>query len=247
MQLEGIPFRKTGYFSDLINDYLDESDSLKPFYARFPNLESFKLQLEEKKQSFTEKQRTVLVKALRKQYSEVSASARTKEHIKLLSENNTFTIVTGHQLNLFTGPLYFLYKIISTINLCTTLRKKYPDYHFVPVYWMATEDHDFEEINYFNFKGKKLQWNRESEGAVGSLSTKGLDGVLQMLTLEMGAGKFAAGLKHLFKEAYLKHDDLASATRYLANELFGKEGLVIVDGDDALLKRALVPYIKQDL
>ncbi|MEZ2414715.1 bacillithiol biosynthesis cysteine-adding enzyme BshC [Muriicola sp. E247] len=247
MQLEGIPFRKTGYFSDLINDYLDESDSLKPFYARFPNIESFKSQLEEKKQSFTEKQRTVLVKALRKQYGEISATTRTKEHIKLLSENNTFTIVTGHQLNLFTGPLYFLYKIISTINLCTTLKKQYPDYHFVPVYWMATEDHDFEEINYFNFKGKKLQWNRESEGAVGSLSTKGLDGVLEMFTLEMGAGKFAAELKRLFKEAYLKHEDLASATRYLANELFGKEGLVIVDGDDALLKQSLVPYIRQDL
>ena len=247
MQLEGIPFRKTGYFSELINDYLDESDSLKPFYARFPNIDSFKSQLEEKKQSFTEKQRTVLVKALKNQYSEISASATTKEHLKLLSENNTFTIVTGHQLNLFTGPLYFLYKIISTINLCTTLKKQYPECHFVPVYWMATEDHDFEEINYFNFKGKKLQWNRESEGAVGSLSTKGLDGVLQMLTLEMGAGKFAAELKRLFKEAYLKHDDLASATRYLANELFGKKGLVIVDGNDTLLKRALVPYIKQDL
>ena len=50
-------------------------------------------------------------------------------------------------MNLFTGPLYFLYKIISTINLCKELQKKYPENNFVPIYWMATEDHDFEEIN----------------------------------------------------------------------------------------------------
>ncbi|MBT8280441.1 MAG: bacillithiol biosynthesis cysteine-adding enzyme BshC [Muriicola sp.] len=247
MHLEGIPFRKTGYFSDIINDYLDESSSLRSFYARFPTIDSFKTQIAEKQQTFSEEKRAVLVSALQTQYKEVSTSATTKKSLKILGENNAFTVVTGHQLNLFTGPLYFLYKIISTINLCTALKKQYPEYHFVPVYWMATEDHDFEEINFFNFKGKKLQWNRDSEGAVGHLSTEGLDRVLEMFTLEMGPGKNATALKNLFTEAYLKHSNLTSATRYLANELFGKEGLVIVDGDDLSLKRQLIPYIKNDL
>jgi uncharacterized protein YllA (UPF0747 family) len=76
----------------------------------------------------------------------------TQQNIEALNNSNTFTVTTGHQLNLFSGPLYFLYKIISTINLTTELKAKYPTYNFVPIYWMATEDHDFEEINYFNFK-----------------------------------------------------------------------------------------------
>ena len=68
----------------------------------------------------------------------------------MLANKNTFTVTTGHQLNLFTGPLYFLYKIVSAINLAARLKKEFPKDNFVPVYWMATEDHDFEEIQYFN-------------------------------------------------------------------------------------------------
>ncbi|WP_416171478.1 bacillithiol biosynthesis protein BshC [Algoriphagus boritolerans] len=83
------------------------------------------------------------------------------------SAKKTFTVTTGHQLNLFTGPLYFIYKIVSTINLAKNLQSAYPEYHFVPVYWMASEDHDFEEINNFKLDGKKYQWNSTQKGAVG--------------------------------------------------------------------------------
>ncbi|TDA74551.1 bacillithiol biosynthesis BshC, partial [Halomonas marinisediminis] len=76
-----------------------------------------------------------------------NSSELTQKNIQLLKEENTFTVTTGHQLNLFTGPLYFLYKIVSTINLCEQLKTEFPKQNFVPIYWMATEDHDFEEIN----------------------------------------------------------------------------------------------------
>ena len=247
MQLEGIPFRETGYFSELISDYLDEADALQPFYNRFPSLDSFKQQLLEKRDSFSDESRATLVNALTQQYKGIKASAGTKKNIEQLQDDKTFTVVTGHQLNLFTGPLYFLYKIISTIKICTRLKQQYPAYHFVPVYWMATEDHDFDEINFFNFNGKKLQWSRESSGAVGSLDTSGLDRVLEMFSLEMGPGNYADELKALFEKAYLEHKTLASATRYLANELFGDRGLVILDGDDVELKRKLIPYVKGEL
>jgi bacillithiol biosynthesis cysteine-adding enzyme BshC len=150
-------------------------------------------------------------------------------------------------LNLFTGPLYFLYKIISTINLTAELKAKYPEYYFVPVYWMATEDHDFEEINYFNFKGKKIRWNTQSKGPVGRLSTEGLDKIIEVFASELGAGTNANTIKKLFKETYLSHNNLADATRYLANKLFGKDGLVILDADHSDLKRAFIPYIKEEL
>lgn len=182
MSLETITFRNTGYFSSLICDYLDEKPELQQFYNRFPKLDNFKEQIEEKRHSelVSESHRKLLVKVLKSQYQTINTSDGTQQNIEALGDKNTFTIATGHQLNVFTGPLYFLYKIMSTINLTKELKQAYPSYNFVPVYWMATEDHDFKEINHFNFKGKKVQWNRDSGGAVGELSTDGLDKVFDL-------------------------------------------------------------------
>jgi bacillithiol biosynthesis cysteine-adding enzyme BshC len=112
---------------------------------------------------------------------------------------------------------------------------------------MATEDHDFDEINYFTFKGRKFRWNKESSGPVGRLSTEGLEDFLEVYALELGAGKNAETIKKLFQESYLNHSNLADATRFLANALFGEYGLVILDADDLDLKRTFIPYIKEEL
>ncbi len=247
MDIDCLPFKNTGYFSTLICDYLDQSEALKPFYNRFPSLNNFEAQIKEKAESFPQLHRDVLYDSIQKQYADTSVSKKTQDHIKQLKEPITFTVVTGHQLNLFTGPLYFLYKIVSTINLTQTLKKKYPKYNFVPIYWMATEDHDFDEINYFNFRGKKLQWNKNASGAVGHLDTEGLQEVFTAFANELGRTTNATVLKELFSKAYLNHETLTDATRFLANELFGDTGLVIVDGDDADLKQLLIPYAKRDI
>lgn len=247
MPTDCISYQKSGYFTKLIVDYLDEKPELKSLYNRFPTLENFKGQLEEKGQNYPAENRKVLVSALENQYNGFQISEATKANISLLSNAKTFTITTGHQLNLFTGPLYFLYKIVSTINLCVTLKKEYPTYDFVPIYWMATEDHDFEEINYFNFKNAKINWNKGSHGPVGRLSTEGLKDVLEVFTSELGLGENATYLKELFENSYLKHDNLADATRFLANELFGDKGLVILDGDDKTLKQLFTPFVKNEL
>ena len=247
MPSDCIPFRDTGYFSSLICDYLDEKDDVRSFYHRFPQLNNFKAQIEEKQQWFPKASRAVLVKALNRQYEGFNISTLTEQNIAALQQENTFTVTTGHQLNLFTGPLYFLYKIISTINLCEALSAQYPEYNFVPIYWMATEDHDFEEINFFNFKGKKFQWNRESGGAVGEFSTEGLADVLKLFAQEAGGGTHAERSKALFEESYLQHETLADATRNLANALFGEYGLVIIDGNDKELKRLFIPYVEREL
>ncbi|WP_158975981.1 bacillithiol biosynthesis cysteine-adding enzyme BshC [Cellulophaga sp. L1A9] len=247
MKIDGIPFKQTGYFSKIMCDYLEEADSLKPFYNRFPAFENFEAQIIEKQKNFPKINRAVLSEALNKQYKGVDSSTATKINIQLLKEENTFTIVTGHQLNLFTGPLYFLYKIIATINLTVALKEKHAQYNFVPVYWMATEDHDFDEINYFNLNGKKIQWNKEASGGVGRLDTQGLEVLSETLAAELGGSKNAEFLKELFTNAYVKHTNLTDATRFLANELFKEYGLVIVDGDDIALKKLLIPYVKSDL
>ena len=105
----------------------------------------------------------------------------------------------------------------------------------------------FEEINYFNFNGKKIQWEKESKGPVGRLNTSGLHEVFEEFSNELGLGNNAKYLRDLFKKSYLEHDNLADATRYLANELFKNEGLVIIDGDDSKLKKLFVPYAKEEL
>ncbi len=247
MEVACIPFKKTGYFSSLISDYLDENKKLKPFYNRFPKIEEFKAQMEEKSNTFPQTNRKILEEVLQEQYQGVKASKTTVANISALAQDETFTIVTGHQLNIFTGPLYFLYKIISTINLAKALKKAYPRNNFVPVYWMATEDHDFDEINYFNLHNKKIQWNRDASGAVGTLSTEGLEAVFETFSKEVGHNTHAENLKDLFKKAYLEHNSLSEATRYLANTLFGEYGLVIVDGDNIKLKNLFIPYIKKDI
>lgn len=247
MPTDCIPFRNTHYFSSLICDYLDEKEHLKPFYHRFPTLENFKSQIEEKQKSFDHSSRAILIESLMRQYEDLSIPSFTLTNIDLLKHRTTFTVTTGHQLNLFTGPLYFFYKIISTINLCKELKVAYPEYNFVPIHWMASEDHDFEEINYFNFNGKKVQWNRETSGAVGKLDLQGLNQVYEVFALQLDKSSNAEELKQLFEAAYLKHDTLTRATRYLVNELLGIYGLVILDGNDKGLKQVFIPFIKKEL
>ena len=247
MPTDCISYQNSGYFSKLIHDYLDQKTELQSLYNHFPSLENFEKQIIEKQSNFNNDNRIPLIETLKKQYQNIEISDATKQNIELLAHPNTFTITTGHQLNLFSGPLYFLYKIISTINLTKELKSKYPMHNFVPVYWMATEDHDFEEINYFNFKGKKFRWNKESAGPVGRLSTEGLAEFFEIYSLELGSSTNASFIKNLFEEAYLKHENLADATRFLANSLFADYGLVILDADETKLKRVFIPYIKEEL
>lgn len=251
MSADFVKYPETNYFTSLILDYLSEKNELKEFYNRFPKIENFEAQIEEKKKSYSNEIRKDLVEVLHDQYSGISISENTKTNIDSLSSEDTFTVVTGHQLNLFTGPLYFLYKIVSTINLTKKLKGQFPEKDFVPIYWMATEDHDFEEINFFNLNGKKFKWNNADEKAgktaVGNLSTKGLDEVYKLFSAEIGGGENAEYLKDLFEKGYLQHDNLTDATRFIANEIFGEYGLVIIAAGDKRLKKHFAPYAKNEL
>lgn len=247
MTTEFIPFEKTGYFSKFICDYINENQLLKSLYNHFPSIENFKKQIQEKQENYNFAHRDILVKSLENQYKNTIISEQTQQNIQALRNKNSFTITTGHQLSLFTGPLYFIYKIISTIKACRILNQKHTDYQFVPVYWMATEDHDFEEINHFYLYQKKIVWNSEQTGMVGNFSTQTLEPIAKMLKTELGAGIQSKELFQLFENSYLKNNDLASATRYLVNTLFKEYGLVIIDGNDTELKQLFIPYFEKDL
>ena len=157
--------------------------------------------------------------------------------IRKLVVSKTFTITTGHQLNLFTGPLYFLYKIIDVIKIANQWNALQDGNTYVPVYWMASEDHDFEEINHFSVNGQTIHWSRQQHGPVGRLSTEGLDQVLKVWKQHLGDRPHAEELQDLFAQSYVAHSNLADATRYLVHQLFGRYGLVIIDGDTHGSKR----------
>ncbi|MDR7128811.1 bacillithiol biosynthesis cysteine-adding enzyme BshC [Algoriphagus sp. 4150] len=236
MKIHCVELHQTGQFSRFFLDYLSEKKELRPFYTHSPKLESFKDVIEQK--TFSHEKRKVLVEALNGQYANREVSHAVSANIESLASDRTFTVTTGHQLNLFTGPLYFIYKIVSTINLAKKLAETYPDYKFVPVYWMATEDHDFDEINYFKLDGKKYQWNSDQTGAVGNFELdKGFKEFLKTVS-------FAP---EVFLEAYNSSMTLSEAVRKYVNSLFGEEGLVVVDGDDVALKREFTEVILSDL
>jgi len=236
MKITKMDYAATGAFSQTITDYLCRSPKLQPFYNHFPSVEAFAAQLQEK--NFSPKQRHTLHQALREQYASLAdIHPKVQQHLDLLLQPNTYTVTTGHQLNIFTGPLYFVYKIITAINTCRQLQQAYPDYNFVPVYWMATEDHDFAEINHFNLFGKKYTWHTAQTGAVGRFSTQGLEQVLAELPEQYP----------LFEQAYRNSNTLADATRAITHALFGEYGLINVDGDHTELKKNLTPVVEKEL
>src|SRR6185369_8220123 len=174
MQLYKIALADTRSFSPFFLDYISQKESLKKFYHRFPEIQNFKDQIAEKSTSFPQANREILSKTLAKQYEGLKISEQVAGNIKLLTDAKTFTVTTGHQLNIFTGPLYFIYKIVTVINTCKSLKAKYPEYNFVPVYWMASEDHDYDEIKSFRLNGKKYSWETNQRGAVGRFDPKSL-------------------------------------------------------------------------
>jgi bacillithiol biosynthesis cysteine-adding enzyme BshC len=243
MHKTGIDFSETGNFSKLILDYLNGNPDLSPFYKYTPALESFKKAMDDKGKETID--RPLLQAVLKEQNSPFQHFTLVQKNIDLIKQPNSFTVTTGHQLCAFTGPLYFIYKIISTIVLSRKLKEAYPDCNFIPVYWLASEDHDFEEVNHIHLYGKKIVWEQEQKGATGPITTHSLKPVLETLQTLMGTSENASSLMAIFEKSYSK-PNLSDATRYLVSELFCAYGLLVIDASDARLKKVFSKIIKAD-
>jgi len=244
MKAKYISYQDTHSFSKLVLDYVNDDQFLKSFYSFRPDMDGLKKAIDQRN---FKGNRAELVKVLTEQYQHINTNKSVKHNIGLLANENTFTVTTGHQLNLFTGPLYFIYKIVTTINLALELKIAYPEKNFVPIYWMATEDHDFEEINHINVDEKNISWIQQTNGATGRLSTKTVAAAVMAYKAYLGISKNGKKLAKIVEDAYLKHDHLADATRALVNSLFETYGLVIINADDATLKKQFASIIKEDI
>jgi bacillithiol biosynthesis cysteine-adding enzyme BshC len=244
MQKSFINRTKISYFSNISNDLVYQQEKFKDL-LQFPfSLENFEGQIELKNKQYDEKTRTILVDSLVEKYSKIKISEKVKFNIDLLKLKKTFTITTGHQLCLFTGPIYFIFKILHTIKLCEILKKEYPKFNFVPIYWMASEDHDFEEVNHLNLFNQKITWETDQEGAVGNFN---LDGLVEI----------KEQIKSFFKNVdskeitdllnFYEGKNLGEATFNFINELFKEYGLIVIDANQRLLKELFIPILEKEI
>lgn len=246
MDVTRISLEHTGRFNRLILDYINQDDKIKEFYSLAHSIENYKQQIENRAQIPVD--RELLANSLLNQYQAIGGAKHSvPENIESLRSENTYTVTTGHQLNIFTGPLYFIYKILHTIKLSEELKIAYPENQFVPIYWMNSEDHDIEEVGQFNLFGKKYVWETDQTGATGKMNPATLSDFCKQLEEVFSGNDEMLGIVETFKMAYTKYESLATATRYFSNELFGKYGLVIIDSDDANLKSSFTEYLKTDI
>ena len=235
MFCDKINLSDTGHFPTILIDYLEGKKELSSFFRYYPEPDSFKDII--KNRGFDTSSREVLHQAIMDQYGSLSRSEIVASNINKLTNPKTFTVTTGHQLNLFTGPLYFIFKIITVINTCRILKHEYPGYEFIPVYWMASEDHDLDEIRSFTIFGNSYSWETTQTGPVGRMNPSSIRDLLNQLPEKMP----------LFETAYTQFNCLADSVRYYVNELFGPEGIVVIDGDHKGLKSLFKDIIKDDL
>jgi bacillithiol biosynthesis cysteine-adding enzyme BshC len=240
-----ISYGKTGYFSKLIIDYLYNAPLLQPFYNFPPTIQGLKDSIGQRKNF---KHRQLLVDELQKQYKGLTLSEKTSGNIQLLLKENTFTITTAHQPNIFTGPLYVVYKIFHAIKLAQELNEQLKDYSFVPVYFMGSEDADIEELNNIIINQRKYVWQTKQTGAVGRMKAdKNLLQLINEIEGQLSVLPFGKELIEIFREAYKQGDTIQQATLKLLNSLFGEYGLIVLIPDNSSLKKVFQPVVEKEL
>lgn len=240
-----IPYEQTGYFSKLVIDYLNNAPQLQPFYNFQTTTEGIESSINQRKNF---KYRNLLVDELRKQYKDLPVPEKVSANIQLLSKENTLTITTAHQPNIFTGPLYVVYKIFHAIKLAEELKQTLPQYNFIPVYFMGSEDADLDELNNITINQRKYVWQTKQTGAVGRMKVdKTLLQLINEIEGQISVLPFGDELIKIFREAYKEKDTIQYSTLKLLNSLFGEYGLVVLIPDNTEFKKIFQPVIKKEI
>lgn len=241
-----LSYEQTNYFSNIVTDYINADARLQPFYKHAVSIVGIQKAIEARRQ-FPQR-REILVAELEQQYKGLLLHNKLKENLQLLKKENTFTVTTAHQPNIFTGPLYFVYKILHAIKLAQDLQKDFADCNFVPVYYMGSEDADLDEIGTINIDGVTYKWNTSQTGAVGRMKVDAA--FLQMIAQmrgQLGVLPFGNELTDKFEKVYTKGKTIQQATLELVNDLFGEYGLVVLIPDNENLKRLFIPVVEKEL
>jgi bacillithiol biosynthesis cysteine-adding enzyme BshC len=239
--------RDSSYYKKIILDYLGGKPDLQTFYSYPHAFGAFEQAMQER--SFDPEVRKILTGVLDQQYETLHLSKKSPVRMNLekLRDANTFTVTTGHQLCMLTGPVYFIYKIIHTIRLADELNKAHPDKHIVPVYWMASEDHDLDEVKSLSIDGKIFTWDiPDKDLPVGNYTLDNIDSLFGELEREF-AGSEIPGLLQEAKKYFTSSSTLAEATFRLVHHLFEAYGLIVLEPQNQRLKSVLKPVMMDDI
>ncbi len=239
--IERSQLRQFSHFSTAFgNDQSPFSDFLQ---APFHSVSDLKQQAQLKGNSYNAASRERLLKTLRGQLGNQLSEAQ-RANLDLLEKETTFTITTGHQLTLFGGPMFLLYKVLHVVRLAEAFNASQQDYKAVPVFWMASEDHDVDEIRSANLFGKTLTWPTEQRGAVGRFNLEDYSGVLEELKAYFASHEHSAILGLLDQ---LPGTDYATWYQQFVSRLFSEWGVLALQPDTAELKQLFVPVLQKEL
>lgn len=244
--IKHIDYSSTHSFSNLAIDYIAKLPIFSEWQAYEPSLEGIEQAILERTNYSVD--RITLVKVLKNQYKAYEQDT-IQQQIDALQNEDTYTVCTAHQPNLLTGPIYFLYKIAHTIALANHLNKKYPQKKFIPIYYMGSEDNDWDELAHFNFNKQTFSWDYPAiKGAFGRAETKHLQDILkQVLSLIGPSNEHTNQLKQILTKAYTEEATISAATQSLVNALFGQYGLIVFNPDDRQVKEKMIPIFKKEL
>ena len=192
--------------------------------------------------------RQAVCDALEEMNRKFGAGEKTLENINLLRENDCVAVVTGQQAGLFSGPLYTIYKALSAIKLSECLRNR--GVNAVPVFWIATEDHDFEEVSkafFINKTGKLEELKNEPQRPFENLPVgyvkldESINETIEKLFDELPDTEFTDELKALINKIWVSGSYFSDAFALLLTRLFDKYGLIMLCPLDEKLKKIAAP------
>jgi bacillithiol biosynthesis cysteine-adding enzyme BshC len=172
----------------------------------------------------------------------------TFKHIEMLRRPGTVAIVTGQQAGLFTGPLYTIHKALTVIKLAACLRDQ--GVEAVPVFWVASEDHDYEEVNHCRIVDreghlKRIEYEASGHKAdepVGRVTLcEGIGQTIDELVAQLAPSEFTPALERDLRESYAEGVGFAEAFLRLMARLFHQYGVVLLDPLDEELKQVAAP------
>ena len=223
--------------------YINHEKSLAPFMA-YPSEKAAFTEAIANRKKFPVN-RGLLLQVLKAQYEKMGIELPVSEEV--ITSENTFTVTTAHQPALFTGPLFHIYKIASTINLSRELATSFPDQNFLPVFVIGGEDHDWAEVNHFHVFGRKYVWERTASGSCGRLSLDGLDEMIKTVSEMFSKSAFGNDLADLLNQCLQKATNYGEFHQLLIHGLFSSYGLIILNMDNADLKQAFVPLMEKEI
>lgn len=244
MKAHCLPFSQIPHTTRLFTDFLEYSPKVQPFYPRPPHFSEW-LKDEAAKISYDSSRRERVAAILERQNKSWNASPKTLANLERL-RNGAAAVVTGQQVGLFGGPMFAIYKALTAVKLAEEATAAGVD--AVPVFWLATYDHDLAEVNHVAFPGADgiLQTLATSSHSVPgapvsavSLGDEILPLVEQAATL-LGDSEAATFLR----ECYRPGETLGTAFARLYARIFAEWGVIVLDASDAELHRVAEPIYR---